>query len=315
MAKALVGSAVVAALLAAAGSAAAQPDPTATAVFADTEPASGAPPAPAPAPTPATTSMPPETTGASSSNPPNSGVTAAPPVANPTGAPTSAPESANYDGYSPGRPQIVEPPAPPEKEEKAFELPDFSVRVDPLNWIIEGRLGLELEVAAWKFITVEMVPVFVTSKQPPYLNLNNMPGNMYQKSNGLGALAGTSIGAGFWLNGKPFVGTVLRFYYTNYGFEYSSDIDRAVHTERFLVGMLGSHNKWGPFTIATGLGLGVEMNRERRCYTSALGGPTSDCPKNEFDVLTSRTESTGYNVYGWLHPAYLLFRLSLGFVF
>jgi hypothetical protein len=212
---------------------------------------------------------------------------------------------------------VAEPlaPPPPREEAEPFKFPDFSVRVDPLNWIIEGRLGIELEATVWKFITAEMVPIFVTSKQPPYLSLNNTPDNMYQKSNGLGALAGTSIGAGFWLNGKPFVGTVLRFYYTNYGYEYSSDVDRAVHTERYFVGMLGSHNKWGPFTIATGLGLGVEMNRERRCFTSTSGAPTSDCPKNQFDIRLNNVNGEPFNVYGWLHPAYLLFRLSLGFVF
>lgn len=193
------------------------------------------------------------------------------------------------------------------------------MRVDPLNWLIYGRLGLELEVAVWKFMSIEMVPVFVTNDHPPAMNLGSFPGNLYQDSNGIGAMSGTSIGAGFWLNGKPFDGTVLRFYYANYGYKYTTKtdagalIDEATHTDRHLVGYLGSHHKWSFFTLATGIGVGVEMNRQRRCsdppfYTTIK----TDCSKDVFEL---KLPGSTVNIYDWLHPVYLSFRLSLGVVF
>jgi hypothetical protein len=179
-------------------------------------------------------------------------------------------------------------------------------------------------MAAWEFISVEMVPVFVVNNQPPVLNLGGIPDTLRQESNGLGSLAGTSIGAGFWLNGKPFQGTVLRFYYTNYGYKYVakdsiSEFDSVKHTERYLVGMFGSHSKWGPFTIAYGIGLGVEMNREKRCfdpnYPNSTDLGTSGCSDDEILIQVQRDTRNTAAVTGGFHPVYLLGRLSLGFVF
>lgn len=199
----------------------------------------------------------------------------------------------------------------------------MSVRVDPLNWIIYGRLGLELEAAVWKFVSVELVPVFVTDEQPPFMNLGSFPANVYQKSNGVGALSGASIGAGFWLNQTPFRGTVFRVLFTNYGYSYETTddagrIDIASHTDRRIYGFLGSHSKWGPFTIASGIGLGAELNRQRRCMdTSTLPvvPTTVGCKKDVFELQLERGRASTYGVYGGLHPAYLDFRLSLGLVF
>jgi hypothetical protein len=314
MAKAPVGSAVVSVLLLASLPALSQTETPATAAYPpDPGPASGAPAAPAA--TPATAAPLPAA-------PP-------PPVYQAPAANPAAPSSANAsrqqpapsgDGYNVGNSGIVEPPAPPPKENKeGFTFPDMSIRVDPLNWIIYGRLGIELEATVWKFITAEMVPIFVTSHQPPFLNLGSFPGNMYQASNGLGAMSGASIGAGFWLDGKPFRGTVLRLIYTNYGYRYTSKtdsgavLDEATHTDRYLAVLIGSHSKWGPFTIASGIGLGVEMNRERRCIDPTTSAVSSNCTKDVFEI---RLPQGGvYGIYGWLHPADILFRLSLGFVF
>ena len=52
-----------------------------------------------------------------------------------------------------------------------FEMPGFAVRVDPLNWLIGGRLGFELEVQLWEFITFETIPMFVTESEPVAFNL------------------------------------------------------------------------------------------------------------------------------------------------
>jgi hypothetical protein len=46
---------------------------------------------------------------------------------------------------------------PPEEAANAGEgtkFPDFSVRVDPLNWLLLGRLGFELEVELLELLTV-----------------------------------------------------------------------------------------------------------------------------------------------------------------
>ncbi|MGE5787949.1 MAG: hypothetical protein ACM3ZE_25370 [Myxococcales bacterium] len=219
-------------------------------------------------------------------------------------------------------PPTQEAAPPPGADEKPFEFPDISIRVDPLKWIIYGRLGLELEAAVWKFISVEVVPVFVTTEQPPFMNLGSFPSSMYQSSNGIGAMSGASLGAGFWLDRQPFKGTVLRLFYTNYGYRYSAkseqgvEVDSAIHTERRIYGMLGSHSKWGPFTIATALGLGMELNRQRRCIdASRVPAASSDCAKEVFEVQLQKGSNSVYQVYEWLHPAYLDFRLSLGLVF
>jgi hypothetical protein len=52
-----------------------------------------------------------------------------------------------------------------------WQLPEISVRLHPFNWVLEGRLGVELEVAIATGLSVEVVPVFVTSGSPPTLNL------------------------------------------------------------------------------------------------------------------------------------------------
>ncbi len=219
------------------------------------------------------------------------------------------------------------PPPPPQKPDKGFERPDISIRVDPLNWLLEGRLGFELETGVWKFISFELVPQFVVNDKPPYFN--NVTGrsgiDFTQHSNGIGALSGASIGAGFWLDGKPFEGTVLRVILTNYGYTYRSTdgngatIDEASHTDRQLYGFIGSHARWGFFTIAGGIGLGVELNKQQRCFPDAtLGSATgSGCPDNSLLIATDKANPNNgpVDVNGSLYPVYLMGRLSLGVVF
>ena len=220
------------------------------------------------------------------------------------------------------------PPPPRKPDDGGFEIPDVSVRVDPFNWLLQGRLGFELEVEVWEFISFEMVPVFVVNDSPPAMNLfRSLPSELTQHSNGIGSLAGTSIGAGFWLEGKPFEGHVLRVILTNYGYEYRTEddagrIDTVDHTERQLYGFFGSHAKWGPFTIAGGIGLGVELNKQERCYpstaTSSNDATTSGCDGEQLISLTRTYGGTGASyadINGPLHPVYIMGRFSLGFVF
>lgn len=225
-------------------------------------------------------------------------------------------------GYGQGGYGYNQPPPPPPRkpESSGFEMPDISVRVDPFNWLIAGRLGFEIESSVWKFISVELVPVFVVNSTPPAFNFAGRDDNLSQESNGLGALSGASIDAGFWLNGKPFKGYVLRLILTNYGYTYKSKdnagpIDEVSHTERQLYGFFGSHAKWGFFTIAGGIGLGVELNRQQRCFTTA-GSATTDCGSSkELDIKLDRNATKIADLNGSLHPVYLMARFSLGVVF
>ncbi len=215
------------------------------------------------------------------------------------------------------------PPPPPKSEDNGFTMPDISIRVDPFNWLIAGRLGFELESSVWKFISAELVPVFVVNGTPPTFNyFNGRKGGLSQESNGLGALAGTSIDAGFWLGGKPMKGTVLRVIFTNYGYTYKTKdgagtVDKVSHTERRLYGFIGSHSKWGFFTIAGGIGLGVELNRQNRCFknnaTSTSDTTTSNC--NELDIALDRGLSQIVDLHGGLYPVDIMARFSLGVVF
>ena len=235
----------------------------------------------------------------------------------PPGYQQPPPQGYGY-GYNPP------PPPPPKKpEDSGFKMPDLSVRVDPFNLLIDGRLGIELESSVWKFISVELVPVFVVNSKPPTFNyFNTRKDQLSQHSNGLGALAGTSIDAGFWLNGKPFKGYVLRVIFTNYGYTYrttddAGSIDQVSHTERRLYGYFGTHSKWGFFTIAGGIGLGVELNKQKRCFadtaTSVADATTSGC--NELDIALDRNLKEIANLNGALYPIDIMARFSLGVVF
>ena len=111
-------------------------------------------------------------------------------------------------------------------------MPGFSIRVDPFNWLLEGRLGLELEVVAWKFISVELVPVFVANTEPPSFNFSGRDDPISQHSNGIGPISGASLGAGFWLSGTPLQGYVLRALLTNYGYTYEAKDGAGVFDQR-----------------------------------------------------------------------------------
>lgn len=204
----------------------------------------------------------------------------------------------------------------------------MSVRVDPFNLLIEGKLGIELEVALLKWMSFEMVPIFVVNEQPPSFGYFTGPHGIYRKSNGWGPLAGSSFDLGFWLEGKALRGTVLRVIMTNYSYDYVAPTDSVAHVERQLFGFLGSQSRWGLFTISGGFGLGAELNPQRHCYYNAppnsqgyiLSVPTDQC---EQKVLFLRTNERNTNVQnltlvdlnGGLGGVQFLMRISLGVVF
>jgi hypothetical protein len=228
----------------------------------------------------------------------------------------------------PPPPADYEPMAPPPEEEatgkgKGFEMPPWSVRVDPLNWLLEGRLGVELEAGLWKFLSVELVPMFITSEQPPTLDLGSFPDALHQQSNGLGPMSGVSASVGIWLEGKPFQGLVLRPFFSAAGYRYESKqdgvhLDSVDRSEKLLGLMIGSQNTWIAFTISYGFGLAKEMGDQRRCFTaSSLSSVSSSCSDDvqEIAVRNTATAFQTLDMNGSLHPYYLVGRLSLGVAF
>jgi len=213
----------------------------------------------------------------------------------------------------------AEPPPPPLKPpDSGSKRPEFSLRVDPFNFLLEGRLGIEIELQLSKYFTAELVPVFVTTQSPPMLNYSTYEkSSLHQESNGWGPLAGAALGTGIWFGGKPFTGYVLRVGLTNYAYTYKTTApanDSVSHTERELYVMFGSHSRWGAFTLAYGFGLGYELNQENRCFND-FGAETSDCPKDQLLIKLNSTGSSVGDLHGYLYPFDLLARFSLGVVF
>jgi hypothetical protein len=246
----------------------------------------------------------------------------------PAPAPAPAPEAAPAAPPPPSDPALpplepAAPPPPPEPEEpegKGFTMPPWSARIDPFNWLLEGRMGLELEVGLLDFMTVELVPVFVVTAEPPTLNLDGTPSELRQESNGLGPISGASLDVGFWLDGTAFHGYVIRVGITNYGYTYrteddAGDIDEVDAVERVAFAMFGSQMNWGPFTLAGGIGLGVHLNRDERCFpdgaTSVTQAQTSDCD-DELQIATRSDVQQVADLHGGFYPVELLGRFSLG---
>jgi hypothetical protein len=249
-------------------------------------------------------------------------------------APEPPPPPANAGDYA-GRGSATAVAAAPQDDFAEAEATDyrkpvrheFSVRFDPLNWLLLGRLRVELEASVWKFISVELVPTFVTSKSPIALNYAGLDDPLTQHSNGIGPLSGASLGAGFWLSGEPFQGYVIRLNFTNHGYVYRSadsagTIDRVTFTERRLMAFFGSHSRFGPFTFAGGFGLGYELHHVERCGLAtvssdaidSVAGRTSGCHGKQLIAL-DRSLDERADLNGPLHPVYFEARFSLGVVF
>jgi hypothetical protein len=208
------------------------------------------------------------------------------------------------------------------------DVREFSIRLDPLNWLLLGRLGVELEIGVWEFISAELIPVFVTASEPLLLNYSRLDNDLEQESRGLGPISGVSVGVGFWLFGEPFSGYVIRLNFTNYAYTYlaadgGGAFDRVEFTERRLALFFGSHSRFGPFTLAGGFGLGLELNATERCGlartrgdddTIRVTGRDSNCEGRQLIALNrDLTEVADLN--GPLHPVYFEARFSLGLVF
>jgi hypothetical protein len=257
-----------------------------------------------------------------------------PPASEPVDADSAAPPPPPpQDGDYAGRGGEQSDPLAYESEEEldpsAYEddIHEFSIRIDPLNWLLLGRLGVELELGIWKFISVELIPVFVTSGQPIALNYSRLDDNLTQHSRGVGPISGASLGVGFWIFGEPFSGYVIRLNFTNYAYKYEASdgegvFDRVDYTERRVTTFFGSHSRFGPFTLAGGLGLGLELNQEERCGLAramvgdraVVGGRSSDCDGRQ-QIALDRNLTERADLNGPLHPVYFEARFSIGLVF
>jgi hypothetical protein len=223
-------------------------------------------------------------------------------------------------GYGSSYGEPPPPPAPPEAEES--KIPPFSIRVDPFNWILEGRLGLELEIGIVKWMTFQTIPMFVTDDTPPLMNYGSYDVHLFQHSAGAGPLAGATLGVNFSLGGKAFKGYAIQTGLTNYAMKYESkteaggDVDSVTHVERQFFVLFGSMNRWGPFTLAGGIGLGYELNHEQRCFSSSsrdTDDHTSDgC--DEIQLATSDPVNLGpvAVVTPFTYPWEIIARFSLG---
>jgi len=202
-------------------------------------------------------------------------------------------------------------------------MPPFGVRVDPFNWLLDGKLGFEIEAGLLPFMSVELVPLFVANSQPPTFNyFMGRDDGLSRDSHGIGPLAGTSIGLGFWLEGKALRGSVLRVIFTNYSYEYTSRlngqvVDQFTHVERQLFGYFGSHANWGAFTLAGGIGLGVELNKDDRCFPPRTAAdPTPDaignCGNHQMSIKLDPAATQIVDLSGGLGGVQFLGRFSLG---
>ncbi|HEY4104781.1 MAG TPA: hypothetical protein VGM44_12860 [Polyangiaceae bacterium] len=273
------------------------------------------PPTPPPTPAPSPPTQPaPVTQPAPAAAPPP-----AYPQQNQIGDPVPPPAT-GYANAPPGYGYGYPPPPPPHNPDEGFKVPEFSIRIDPFNWLLEGRLGLELETQVYKFVSVEFVPVFVTTHSPPVLNYDSYSSTLTQSSHGIGAISGIGIDAAFWFDGKPFRGYALRTGFTNYAYTYNTTdsgiaVDSVSHTDREFFVMLADASRWGAFTIGGGIGLGYELNRENRCFTGAfdVNSATSNCPKDQM-LIQLDNQGNRADLNGFLYPFDLLVRFSLGVV-
>jgi hypothetical protein len=141
---------------------------------------------------------------------------------------------------------------------------------------------------------------------------------LLQHSNGWGALAGATLGANFWLNGKAFKGYVLRAGITNYALRYETQLsgktfDQLSHTERELYAMIGWLDRWGPFTLAGGFGLGYELNKQTRCFPDTIvKSPADAAPGDCGQLQLAATPTDTVPVTSITYPWDLMLRFSLG---
>lgn len=213
------------------------------------------------------------------------------------------------------------PPPPPAKKSSGsdFEIEGWAVRIDPFNWLLQGRLGISADIALLEWFSVELTPVFMVNDSPPAFNLSSHEDTLYQESNFIGAMSEINLGASFWLE-SPLEGYVLRVILNMADYKYvakdsEGEFDSVVDDTSKVIFMLGSYGKYGPVTIGGGIGLGHYLGAPERCTDDVGAYTTSGCDgelniridRNRPDVLT--------DLHSSLYPFDLSGRFEIGVVF
>lgn len=255
---------------------------------------------------------------------PNAPSYAAAPSAAPAPNDAAAPREAAAPSYA-AAPPAEEPPAPVGASRR-LQFPDWSLRIDPANWLLYGRLGVHLEFALLDWLTLQTSPIFSLTEQPPL-----MFEGVRQGSNGIGPLAGSTLEAGFWLSGRAFQGPVLHLGISNYGYRFSGvatrdlppnhvsgeTIDETNYTERRLSLFFGTVHRFGPLSLSASFGLGYELNQKSRCLDERGEEATGRCDGFLLRRATGLTHDAAdlHALAGPFYPISLLGRLAVGVVF
>ncbi|MBX3184676.1 MAG: hypothetical protein KIT72_05310 [Polyangiaceae bacterium] len=220
-----------------------------------------------------------------------------------------------YGQQQPGYGQPQQAPPPPAKKSKGFELEGWAVRLDPLNWLLQGRLPISGDIALTEWFSVELRPVFVVNEQPPMLNFKGVDDTIYQESSFIGAMSELSVAASFWLE-APLEGYVLRgvLNYASYDFvakDNQGEFDRVTDSGAQVLFFFGSYGKYGPISIGGGIGLGTHLGSGERCLDGATRPNGCD---RELHIRVNRGGSFG-DIRNGLYPIILDTRLEFGVVF
>ena len=213
-------------------------------------------------------------------------------------------------------------------------IPDFSVRLDPRAWLTEEQLKIELEVELLSWLTLELVPTFITNEQQAALG-RELP--LERQSNFLGPIPGAGLNLGFWLGDDALHGSVIRaglridsFTYRTFAEENRSEgvrrgdvVDEVNYIRDLLTLEWGYHHNWGPFTVSGGLGLAYEMFSPKRCLAggrASVPATSSDCDETQLVLVAQAARGAAmpafHDLYSptvlALHPFSLTARLSFG---
>lgn len=210
------------------------------------------------------------------------------------------------------------PPPPPKKSGGSdFEIEGWAARIDPLNWLLQGRLGISGDIALTEWFSVELMPVFVVNSEPVYFNLSNHEDTLSQEGDFIGAMSEINIGASFWLE-APLEGYVLRGIFTHGAYTYKAtddqgEFDSVDESFNKLTFFFGSYGKYGPVSIGGGIGLGTFLGKQERCFDAAGAEQTSDC-EGELQIQVDRQGTVG-NLHSGIYPIDISGRIEFGVVF
>ncbi|MCB9585816.1 MAG: hypothetical protein H6718_10470 [Polyangiaceae bacterium] len=220
-------------------------------------------------------------------------------------------------GYNQGYGGAPPPPPPKKSSGSDFEIEGWAVRLDPLNWLLQGRLGISGDIALTEWFSVEVMPVFVVNSTPPAFNLRGREDTLSQEGNFIGAMSEINIAPSFWLE-APLEGYVLRGIYTHAAYSYKAEdgngqFDAVDEKSDKLTFFFGSYGKYGPVTIGGGLGIGTYLGSQERCPDDAGGVKTSGCD-GELNIAIDRQGN-----YADIHPSFypidISGRIEFGVVF